>query len=152
MCFTVFERGNKLFFEMEEVFFFLRRWDGVFFFEKLRRRKYTRSEFGLQAEIHTTWPRTRSERNPNGPVRVLLIRWWGGLQTAPIIEGSTRKWAVHLTSLRCIHTWKKSIFPPTLTQVRFSSLNFKTGQTTFLNFSNRAFYLPRAVLKAVLLQ
>jgi hypothetical protein len=48
---------------------------------------------------------------------------------------------------------KKSIFPPpTLTQVRFSSLNFKIGQTTSLDFSNHAFYLPRAVLKAVLLQ
>jgi hypothetical protein len=48
---------------------------------------------------------------------------------------------------------KKSTFPPPIfTKVRFSSLNFKTGQTTSLNFSNRAFYLPGAVLKAVLLQ
>jgi hypothetical protein len=35
----------------------------------------------------------------------------------------------------------------TLTQVNFSSLNFKTEQTISLNFSNRAFYLPQAVLK-----
>jgi hypothetical protein len=34
----------------------------------------------------------------------------------------------------------------------FFLINFKTGQTTSLNFSNRAFYLPRAVSKAVLLQ
>jgi hypothetical protein len=34
-------------------------------------------------------------------------------------------------------------------KVYFSSPNFKTGQTISLNFSNRAFYLPRAVLKAV---
>jgi hypothetical protein len=45
---------------------------------------------------------------------------------------------------------KKSTFPPpTFPKVRFSSLNFKIGQTTSLNFSNRAFYLPGAVLKAV---
>jgi hypothetical protein len=48
---------------------------------------------------------------------------------------------------------KKSTFPPsTFTKVRFSSLNSKTGQITSLNFSNRAFYLPGAVSKAVLLQ
>jgi hypothetical protein len=41
---------------------------------------------------------------------------------------------------------------PTLTKVRFSSLNLKTGQTTSFNFSNSAFYLPHAVLKAGLLQ
>jgi hypothetical protein len=36
---------------------------------------------------------------------------------------------------------KKSIFSPsTLSKVHFSSLNFKTGQTIFLNFLNRAFY------------
>jgi hypothetical protein len=47
---------------------------------------------------------------------------------------------------------KKSIFPPpTFTKVRFSSLNSKTEQITSLNFSNRAFYLPGAVSKAVLL-
>jgi hypothetical protein len=50
-------------------------------------------------------------------------------------------------------SWKKSNFPPpTFMKVRFSSLNFKTGQITSLNFSNRAFYLPGAVSKAVLLQ
>jgi hypothetical protein len=41
---------------------------------------------------------------------------------------------------------------PTFTKFRFSSLNSKTGQITSLNFSNRAFYLPGAVSKAVLLQ
>jgi hypothetical protein len=56
-------------------------------------------------------------------------------------------------SVRIFFTGKKSIFSPsTLTKVHFSSLNFKTGQITSLNFSNRAFYLPRTVLKAVLLQ
>jgi hypothetical protein len=48
---------------------------------------------------------------------------------------------------------KKSTFsPPTFTKVYFFSLNSKTEQTTSLNFSNRAFYLPETVLKAVLLQ
>jgi len=48
---------------------------------------------------------------------------------------------------------KKYIFsPPTFMKIRFSSLNSKIGQTISLNFFNRAFYLPRAVLKAVLLQ
>jgi hypothetical protein len=47
---------------------------------------------------------------------------------------------------------KKSIFlRSTFIEVRFSSLNFKTGQTISLNFLNCVFYLPRAVLKAVLL-
>jgi hypothetical protein len=46
---------------------------------------------------------------------------------------------------------KKSTFPlPTFTKIRFSSVNSKTRQTTSLNFSNRAFYLPGVVLKAVL--
>jgi hypothetical protein len=46
--------------------------------------------------------------------------------------------------------WKKSNFPPpTFVKVCFSSINFKTGQITSLNFSNRAFYLPGTVLKAV---
>jgi hypothetical protein len=50
-------------------------------------------------------------------------------------------------------TRKKSTFPPlTFTKVRFSSLISKIGQITSLNFSNRAFYLPGAVSKAVLLQ
>jgi hypothetical protein len=46
---------------------------------------------------------------------------------------------------------KVYFFSPT-SKVRFFSLNLKTGQTTFLNFSNSAFYLPRAVLKEGLLQ
>jgi hypothetical protein len=51
---------------------------------------------------------------------------------------------------RVIFVWKKSTFPPpTFAKVHFSSLNSKTGQTTSLNFSNRAFYLPGAVLKTV---
>ena len=46
--------------------------------------------------------------------------------------------------------WQKSILPPpTITKVWFSSYNYKTGYFTSLNFSNRPFYLPRAVLKAV---
>ena len=45
---------------------------------------------------------------------------------------------------------QKSILPPpTITKVWFSSYNYKTGYFTSLNFSNRPFYLPRAVLKAV---
>ena len=45
---------------------------------------------------------------------------------------------------------QKSILPPpTITKVWFSSYNYKTGYFTSLNFSNRAFYLPRAVLKTV---
>jgi len=52
-----------------------------------------------------------------------------------------------------ISIWKKYILPPpTFTKVRFSSINSKTEQTTFLNFLNRAFYLYGAVLKAMLLQ
>jgi hypothetical protein len=43
---------------------------------------------------------------------------------------------------------KSTFSPPTFAKVRFSSINFKTGQTTSLSFSNRAFYLPGAVLKA----
>ena len=39
--------------------------------------------------------------------------------------------------------------PPTITKVWFFSYNYKTGYFTSLNFSNRAFYLPRAVLKTV---
>jgi len=34
-------------------------------------------------------------------------------------------------------------------KVRFSFLNSKTGQITFLNFLNRTFYLPRTVSKTV---
>jgi hypothetical protein len=46
---------------------------------------------------------------------------------------------------------KKSTFPSlTFTKVCFFSLNSKIRQTISLNFSNRAFYLPEAVLKAVL--
>ena len=49
-----------------------------------------------------------------------------------------------------ISEWQKSILPPpTITKVWFSSYNYKTGYFTSLNFSNRPFYLPRAVLKAV---
>jgi len=45
---------------------------------------------------------------------------------------------------------QKSILPPpTIIKVWFSSYNYKTGYFTSLNFSNRAFYLPRAVLKTV---
>jgi hypothetical protein len=45
---------------------------------------------------------------------------------------------------------QKSILPPpTITKVWFSSYNYKTGYFTSLNFSNRPFYLPRAVLKTV---
>ena len=45
---------------------------------------------------------------------------------------------------------QKSILPPpTITKVWFSSYNYKTGYFTSLNFSNRAFYLPRAVFKTV---
>jgi len=45
---------------------------------------------------------------------------------------------------------KKSTFSlPTLTKVRFFSLYFKTRQTTSLDFSNHAFYLPETVSKAV---
>ena len=48
---------------------------------------------------------------------------------------------------------KKSVLPPpTITKVWFSSRNYETGYFTSLNFSNRAFYLPRVVLKAVSLQ
>jgi hypothetical protein len=53
---------------------------------------------------------------------------------------------------REIEVEKVHFSPPTLTKVHFSSINFKIGQTTSLNFSNRAFYLPRVVLKAVLIQ
>jgi hypothetical protein len=49
--------------------------------------------------------------------------------------------------------WKKSTFPPpTFAKVRIFFLNSRTGQTISLNFSNRAFYLPGAVLKAGLPQ
>ena len=44
---------------------------------------------------------------------------------------------------------KSILSPPTITKVWFSSYNYKTGYFTSLNFSNRAFYLPRAVLKTV---
>ena len=45
---------------------------------------------------------------------------------------------------------QKSILSPLIiTKIWFSSYNYKTGYFTSLNFSNRAFYLPRAVLKTV---
>jgi hypothetical protein len=67
MCFTVFERWNKLFFETEEVFFFLRRWDGGFFFleaetEEVHGRsldyklKFTPPDLELEANVTQTGP------------------------------------------------------------------------------------------------
>jgi hypothetical protein len=56
-------------------------------------------------------------------------------------------WKAKVTAVK--RQWKKFTFsPPTLPKVHFSFLNFKIGQITSLNFSNRVFYLPRAVLKA----
>jgi hypothetical protein len=55
-------------------------------------------------------------------------------------------------SWRPVNKRKKTTFPPPIfTKIHFSSLNSKIGKTTSLSFSNRAFYLTRAVLKAVLL-
>ena len=51
--------------------------------------------------------------------------------------------------LFCCCRQKSILPPPTITKVWFSSYNYKTGYFTSLNFSNRAFYLPRAVLKTV---
>jgi hypothetical protein len=49
--------------------------------------------------------------------------------------------------------WKKSNFSSSIfMKVRFSSLNSKTGQTTSLNFSNRAFLPPWSGFKGGLLQ
>ena len=59
-------------------------------------------------------------------------------------------WLGHQQNKNGIVVWQKSILPPpTITKVWFSSYNYKTGYFTSLNFSNRAFYLPRAVLKTV---
>jgi hypothetical protein len=81
-----------------------------------------------------------------------MLAQHGGGVTGTLTHGGTM---AARTLARCAHTEKrkKSTFPPpTFTKVRFSFLNSKTGQITSLNFSNRAFYLPGAVSKAVLLQ
>jgi len=52
--------------------------------------------------------------------------------------------------LRGFKSRKKSILlSPTITKVWFSSCNYETGYFTSLNFSNRAFYLTRVVLKTI---
>ena len=55
------------------------------------------------------------------------------------------EWAVRISWF--IFRKKSVLPPPTITKVWFSSRNYETGYFTCLNFSNRAFYLPRAVLK-----
>jgi hypothetical protein len=59
---------------------------------------------------------------------------------------------VHLERRRPFSLLEKVFSSSTFTKVSFSFFNSKTDQTTFSNFSNHAFYLPRAVSKVVLLQ
>jgi hypothetical protein len=80
-------------------------------------------------------------------------RYFGFLHAFLSVCASPSPWADRPSMDAKILEKEKVYFSsPNLTKVHFSFLNFKTGQTTSLNFLNRAFYLPRAVLKAVLLQ
>ena len=73
--------------------------------------------------------------------------WLTGLWTTRRVDEATHAGLI-LGPLK-IKRPKSILPPPTITKIWFSSYNYKTGYFTSLNFSNRAFYLPRAVLKAV---
>jgi hypothetical protein len=68
-------------------------------------------------------------------LRVFNVKGFGSDQNPILRKRRKRKQKVYFFSLN-------------FRERPFSSLNSKTGQTTSLNFSNRAFYLPGAVLKA----
>ena len=106
-----------------------------------------RSLFGCKYMVDAVvWTLLMHMDGPEAQKPLFYFRWLQG--RLGWCQSTSRK--LTRPSMPAKYTRQKSILPPpTITKVWFSSYNYKTGYFTSLNFSNRPFYLPRAVLKAV---